>query len=163
VSLAALLAGVGKDLHATNAIVSAVKVTNQDVTLVRLQASNLAFPARSRSKTCLVGITALALAVFLWGFGYKLSLYQTRLLTASRESVAKLWIEPRGVSVIAAVSHSAQPHRIPASQLLAAPIFSNSCGERAATRAISAQAFCPPTQPALIPLRSPPSSSFRLA
>lgn len=45
------------------------------------------------------GIVGLAIAVLLWGYGCKLSLYHA---TRSSVPIAKLWIEPRGVSVVLA-------------------------------------------------------------
>lgn len=49
----------------------------------------------------LLGFSGLALAVALWGFGYKLSLYRRHLAPAQRSIVAKLWIEPPNASVVA--------------------------------------------------------------
>lgn len=45
---------------------------------------------------------ALAIAVFLWGFSYKISLYHSHPTPASRNSVAKLWLTQRPHLVIRA-------------------------------------------------------------
>jgi hypothetical protein len=42
-----------------------------------------------------LGLIALAIAVFLWGLGYKLSLYHSQQNHEARTSVAKLWVDPR--------------------------------------------------------------------
>lgn len=58
------------------------------------------FPSRrSRFRPCVPGIGALAVAVALWGFGYKLSLYHRHEPPSSRAAFAKLWIEPRNACV----------------------------------------------------------------
>jgi hypothetical protein len=42
-----------------------------------------------------IGLLGLALAVVLWGIGYKLSLYRPHPAPAVRAGVAKLWVGPR--------------------------------------------------------------------
>ena len=46
-------------------------------------------------RPCTLAFTGLAIAVFLWGLSYKLSLYQSDRSPVSRLAIAKLWIEPR--------------------------------------------------------------------
>lgn len=43
----------------------------------------------------LLGCIALGIAVFLWGYGYRLSQYQARRDPSSRLQMAKLWTESR--------------------------------------------------------------------
>lgn len=51
-------------------------------------------------KPCTLGFIALALAVVVWGYGYKLSLYYTAPNSQDEIPAAKLWIEHRnGYSV----------------------------------------------------------------
>jgi hypothetical protein len=59
---------------------------------------------RQESGPCTLGIVGLAIAIVLWGYGYKLSLYYRDAASSARIPVAKLWIEPRSASVAAATS-----------------------------------------------------------
>lgn len=76
----------------------------------------------SNSLTFLLSI--LAIAVTLWGFGYKLSLYYPQSDPASRSLVAKLWVEQRQISITTAsrlekktrLEHSLQAFVISTSQ-----------------------------------------------
>jgi hypothetical protein len=77
------------------------------------------FPAwRQVSGPCAFGILGLALAVVLWGYGYKLSLYHRNAASSARIPAAKLWIEPR--SAFAAAASGLKPvwHLAPGSQPL---------------------------------------------
>ena len=47
-----------------------------------------------------IGLIGLALAVVLWGIGYKLSLYRAHPSPCVREGVAKLWVGPRNSACI---------------------------------------------------------------
>jgi len=42
-------------------------------------------------RPCSLGLLGLAIAIALWGFGYKLSRYNPHPSAASRASIAKLW------------------------------------------------------------------------
>jgi hypothetical protein len=50
---------------------------------------------RSLLRPFSLGLIALAIAVFLWGLGYKLSLYHSQQNHEAGASVAKLWVDPR--------------------------------------------------------------------
>lgn len=63
-----------------------------------MMAWNSKFSRTRVKKPCAIGLIALAIAVALWGFGYKISLYRPYLSPVSRASVAKLWVERRGPS-----------------------------------------------------------------
>jgi hypothetical protein len=56
-------------------------------------------------------LIGLAVAVALWGYGYKLSLYHRHATKASVNQVAKLWIKERG-SVASSVRTGARTDRI---------------------------------------------------
>ncbi len=56
---------------------------------------------RELLRPCVLGFVGLAIAVTLWGFGYKLSLYLHPPNTVSRVSVARLWFEQRNSFVAA--------------------------------------------------------------
>jgi hypothetical protein len=42
-----------------------------------------------------IGLIVLAIAIVLWGIGYRLSLYRPHRNPSARASVAKLWVSPR--------------------------------------------------------------------
>jgi hypothetical protein len=65
---------------------------------------------RQVSGPCTLGIVGLAIAVVLWGYGYKLSLYYRDAASSARIPVAKLWIESRSASVAATSSLKASSH-----------------------------------------------------
>lgn len=81
-----------------SSIVSAQDQMQDDLPGVGMTAWSSVFRRTRVKKPCAVGLIALAIAVALWGFGYKISLYSPRLDPASRASVAKLWVERRGPS-----------------------------------------------------------------
>jgi hypothetical protein len=76
-----------KDLVAGFGIDSIVQITDQGV-------------RSHRGWRCIVrpfslGLVGLAVAVFLWGLAYKLSLYHSQQNNGARTIVAKMWIGPR--------------------------------------------------------------------
>lgn len=114
---------------------------------------------RSRWKTLLRPGTfgLLAIAVFLWGYGYKLSLYHPHRSPDARASVAKLWIESKSAG---ALHVPARPYAIGAAHADEA-----STGH-AALQDLGRTAL-PPTPRSrgtiletLLPSRAPPASSF---
>ncbi len=48
-----------------------------------------------------LGLIGLAAAVAIWGFGYKLSLYQPHLNHSAETNVAKMWLGPEGTLLTA--------------------------------------------------------------
>ncbi|HKF47046.1 MAG TPA: hypothetical protein VKB38_06775 [Terracidiphilus sp.] len=59
-----------------------------------------------------VGLVALAIAIFLWGFAYKISRYQVHRTTLSRVSTFRLWDESRHIRAVVDVlrkAHADQP------------------------------------------------------
>lgn len=114
-------------------------------------------------KPCAFGLIGLAIAVALWGFDYKLSLYHCHTASSSRVPVAKLWIEPRNASVAADSSLNAKSHFVPASHAFPVPVQRLSPLSRTL-------AHIPPLCRRdvayfdfLIPFRSPPTQRFSLA
>jgi hypothetical protein len=75
-------------------------------------------PRRWYLRPCAFGLVGLALAVVLWGLGYKLSLYHRHPDPATRTPVAKLWLAPRPAGLAPAAR--SQAHRIPAACALVA-------------------------------------------
>jgi hypothetical protein len=112
---------------------------------------------RSILRPCAPGLFALAVAVFLWGLGYKLSLYHHHAAPVGRTVVAKLWTDPRGVLVSSDLPSRRSAH-VPASrQLLPTPagLFTPFCSHVAdpAAELLNAATF----QRSRLPSRSPPS------
>lgn len=68
-------------------------------------------PRRTASRPLALGLIGLALAVTLWGFGYKLSRYNPPSDVTSRALFAKLWDKHQDVAQASnAVHPSPQPH-----------------------------------------------------
>jgi hypothetical protein len=59
---------------------------------------------------CALGLLALAIAIALWGFGYKLSRYDPHPSAASRASIAKLWDKRPGSLTTDALSLRLRSH-----------------------------------------------------
>jgi hypothetical protein len=117
---------------------------------------------KQRFRPCALGIIGLAIAVVLWGAGYKLSLYH-RHATRSPVPVAKLWIESRNASVTAASRFKAKSHLVPDSQAFSVPTQrlphlsrAVACILPVCTRGVAHFDF-------LIPFRSPPPPHFFFA
>lgn len=141
-------------------------------TAIGTQESFLARRTRTKSPKSLwkqifrpsaLGFIGLAIAVALWGFSYKLSLYDRHTGPSSRISVAKLWIESRNASVVAASGLKVQSHFLRISQVLSAPI-------QRFPRSVCAVACTLPKRSHtvayfdfLIPFRSPPAQRFSMA
>jgi hypothetical protein len=101
--------------------------TNEDATHECVLGTRPPAPSQNLSwrqlfKPYAFGIVGLAVAVFLWGYGYKLSLYNRHPESSSRASVAKLWIEPRSASVAAASSLKGNSHPVAGSQAAVATV-----------------------------------------
>jgi hypothetical protein len=118
---------------------------------------------RQVSRPCAFGIVGLAIAVFLWGYGYKLSLYHRHSWSTSQAPVAKMWVGPRSASVLAASKPGAKFHRIAGSLAFAVPIQNHLLLSRAifGTFTISTRSFA--SFNFLIPSRAPPPHRFCLA
>jgi len=116
-----------------------------------------------KNNHCKGVVLVLAIAVALWGYGYKISLYNPDPNSAVRASVAKLWVERRCAEILTHPNHKSAP-RINAdsqslpvapqgSRRLDALLFSNRSGYLRATSSAAS----------LIPSRAPPSRPFFLA
>ena len=109
------------------------------------------------------GIIGLVIAVALWGFSYKLSLYHRHQAPSSRIPVAKLWIESRNAFVVAASRLQAKSHPIPHSQAFPEPV------QRFPRLGHAVACTLPECRcgvvyfNSLIPSRSPPPYRFRIA
>jgi len=107
-----------------------------------------------------LGCLGLALAVYLWGYNYKLSLYHPHHNAPLRTLSAKLWVDQRDHADIVHVRTGARVHRhgssgTPDSVSQQAFAFVSPRGPAARPAFVLHTCFTP-----LLPLRSPPSCSF---
>jgi len=113
------------------------------------------------SRPCVFGIVRLAIAVVLWGYGYKLSLYH-RHAAPSSVPIAKLWIEPRSASMEAASRLKTNSHFATGAQAVSVTIqrLPRIC------RAVACNLLLCERHAVffnlLVPSRAPPSLRFRL-
>jgi hypothetical protein len=111
-----------------------------------------------------IGPIGLSIAVVLWGFGYKISLYHLHAVSQERIPVAKLWIQSRDCSVMMGSRLKAKSHLVLDSQdVLSSMIQRHPCLD-CATAVIPPVCWCRlPYLDFLIPFRSPPPLRFLLA
>lgn len=110
-----------------------------------------------------LALVGLAIAVALWGFGYKLSLYHPDPTPSSQFPVAKLWIEHRNASVTAVSRLKSTSHLIPAPQVFPVPIQRFPHRARANACIFPVRRHTVAYFDFLIPFRSPPPHRFCLA
>jgi hypothetical protein len=134
----------------------------QSVPSTRPQAQSQNSPWRQISRPCAFGIVGLALAVFLWGYGYKLSLYH-RHATPSSVPVARMWIEPRSASVAAASRLKANLHFVSRAQAVSVAIQQPPSKCRTVAFILPLRERHAVSFDLLVPSRAPPSLRFRLA
>lgn len=112
-------------------------------------------------KPCVLSITTLAMAIALWGTGYKLSRYLHAPDQAHKIPVARLWVEHRNAATVVVATLHAKTPAVPVAvprlspqqpMLRVACIVVPSLGAQGAA-----------TPGALLPFRSPPSLSFLLS
>jgi len=133
----------------------------QSVPNTRSQARSQNSPWRHVSGPCTFGIVGLAIAVALWGYGYKLSLYH-RHAAPSSVPIAKLWIEPRSASMEAASRLKTNSHFATGAQAVSVTIqrLPRIC------RAVACNLLLCERHAVffnlLVPSRAPPSLRFRL-
>jgi hypothetical protein len=109
------------------------------------------------------GIIGLAVAVFLWGYGYKLSLYHCHSGSSTHTPVAKLWIEPRSAPIAATSSLKAKSHFVARSQAAVATVQRLPSMCRAFACILPLRERRAVLFDLLVPSRAPPPLCFRLA
>ena len=114
-------------------------------------------------KPSVVAFAGLAIAVALWGFSYKLSLYHIHYNHHSSIPVAKLWIEHRSAAANAASKLIAKTPPNPHANLIQIPLQQLNLFEGTVLCIPPIGAHGAATSGCRIPFRSPPSSSFSLA
>jgi hypothetical protein len=126
------------------------------VAATALRCTRVAFQRR-RSILAFFG---LALAVVLWGFSYKLSLYQSHPDPVVRVQVAKLWVDQRNAAATVAPRAAAKGQRVRVSQSLALAERQDQSARIAARLTLPAPVKRHGSVDFLIPFRSPPSNSL---
>lgn len=118
-------------------------------------------PRRSRWKALVrpgtLGLLALSLSVFLWGYGYKLSLYQPHRSPQARASVAKLWVESKSSG---ALHVPARPYAIGAAHADEASTGHAALQDLGRTALPLTPRSRGTILETLLPSRAPPASSF---
>jgi hypothetical protein len=112
-----------------------------------------------------IGPIGLSIAVVLWGFGYKISLYHLHAVSQERIPVAKLWIQSRDSSVVVMASRlKAKSHLVLDSQAVLSSINQRHPCLDCAAAVISPVCWSRhPYFDFLISLRSPPPLRLLLA
>ena len=103
-----------------------------------------------------LALVGLAIAVTLWGYGYKLSLYHSHPTPSSQASVAKLWDSPRNPSLAAASTLKTKSQLILSSQALLVPSQPLPRTSRAVVLVFPVRTSGVKYFNSLIPSRSPP-------
>ena len=106
---------------------------------------------RALLRPCAPGLIGLALLVFLWGLGYKLSLYHHHSGSTACPVAAKLWTGPRAVPLLGAPARASSG----APAMAAAPQLFPPSGSGAA-RILFPLLSAARGRPSLLPSRSPP-------
>lgn len=125
----------------------------------RCRGHRFSFPPIFRP--CVLSITTLAMAIAIWGTGYKLSRYLHAPEQAHRIPVARLWVEHRHAATpVVATLQSKTPAVLVAVPLVShrQPMLRMAC---IVVPSLGAQGAATPG--ALLPFRSPPSLSFLLS
>jgi hypothetical protein len=119
-------------------------------------------PAKRAFRPCAIGFIGLAIAVALWGFGYKLSRYTLHPDSITRTSVAKLWDKHQDAGQVVASKLNAQPQLRLELQALFISLQNAPDPDTFAFRVLDDVENVPSSFRSLIPSRSPPSLSFQL-
>ena len=123
----------------------------------------LYLPWKQLLKPFPLALFGLAIAVTLWGYGYKLSLYRPHPAPSSLASVAKMWDGPRNPSKAAASNPKTRSHLIPGSLALLAPSQPLLHASGTVALVFPVRTSSVKYLNSLIPSRSPPPYRFRLA
>jgi hypothetical protein len=110
-----------------------------------------------------LGIAALAIAIALWGIGYKLCLHPRHSSSSSQIPVAKLWIESRDDLRATASRLRVAAHFVPSSHAFSVPVQRLPRFSWTAACTLSRCMRNLVYFDSLFPLRSPPPHRFRLA
>lgn len=108
----------------------------------------------------MLGLVGLALAISLWGYGYKLSLYLVHPTPTLRASAARLWIEPRNASVTAAFRLKVNSHLYAGPAAIFASVREFPGLDCALIGTPPERTHRPASFSFLIPFRSPPSATL---
>jgi hypothetical protein len=150
-------------MSARSPIPTNVDATHECVLSTRPQAQSQSSSWRQVFRPYAFWIVGLAIAVFLWGYGYKLSLYHCHARSSSHATVAKLWIEPRTASVAAASRLKTILHFVSRAQAVFVTIQRLPSMCRNVARILRRCERHAVFFDLLVPSRAPPPLRFRLA
>lgn len=105
-------------------------------------------------------LLGLAVAIALWGFGYRLSTYELHPSSNARGGAAKLCLEPRNASFALAARIKSSAHLIPVSAAIPASARFFPHIECVLVCPVLQNTARPVTLRFLIPFRSPPSQNI---
>jgi hypothetical protein len=108
-------------------------------------------------------LLGLAIAIALWGFGYRLSTYELHPNSNARGGAAKLCLEPRNASFMLAARIKSSAHLIPVSAAIPASARFFPHMECVLACVIPQTTPRPASLRFLIPFRSPPPLNLPLA
>jgi hypothetical protein len=141
---------------------SGLSDSHMATTFLRLRADGvLAIPATRAGgwhivRPLTLGLISLALAIVLWGVGYRLSLYGLSRSASARVGVAKLWVGPRQAACADSPTKGpAQP--LPDSQLVGPKSYTSPCYPDAFFSPSAASASYVRFRSLVGTLRSPPA------
>lgn len=109
-----------------------------------------------------LAFSALVMAVALWGFAYKISLYAVHPTAVQRSSVAKLWLEP-DASIVAAKKLQTQSHLLASPQALSSSVSWLPRLDHAVVGLLLEQTYGSLSPISSIRPRSPPQAEFQAA
>ncbi len=104
-----------------------------------------------------IGLIGLAFAVALWGFAYKLSLYQFRQNPSSQISVMKMWLGPEGPSAAVRNRANSNSHSKSTLEPFSTCKARSSPASRNGTQTAPEVAFATRCRSTICTPRSPPS------
>jgi hypothetical protein len=119
-------------------------------------------PAKRVFRPCALGFIGLAIAVALWGFGYKLSRYTLHPDSLTRTSVAKLWDKHQDAGQVIASKLNAEAQLRLKLYAVLTSLQNAPEPDPVAFRAPDDVENVPSSFRSLIPFRSPPSRSFQV-
>lgn len=150
----------GSNVSARNPITKAASAAETIAASMVRRAGLWLYACQDKFKPNAPALIGLAIAIAMWGFGYRLSSYQLNPTTTGRAAAAKMCVEPRNASLVAVFRVKNNAHLISSSPALTASIpqlhridVGIACALPKRTRRRASFGF-------LIPFRSPPPYSF---
>jgi hypothetical protein len=129
----------------------------------RAQRVTPVYPVKGRLQPRSLALLGLAVAIALWGFGYRLSQYQLHPASNAQAAAAKLCIEPRNPSLTAVSVLKASLHVLAVAPAVYPSVQPFHLNDSAPLGSLLESSYRSATFDFLIPFRSPPPQRFLLA